>query len=348
MEQDNVKMNSKNRNHYWLLIIALMMFALPLCIKNIYTIHIFIIIIFYAFLASAWNILCGFVGELSLGHSALLGIGGYTSTLLFINYNISPWIGIFFGAVAAIIAAVIIGVPSFRLRGPYFALTTIAFAEFLRIYIENHEIGPFGIPLKGAMGLLVPLHGNAPGLFEFSNKIYYYYIILLALFASTLITYIITKKRLGYYLVAIRSNPDAAESLGINIMKYKLTAIIISAAVISFGGTFYAQYFRYIGPTRTFGVALAVEIAVIGIIGGQGTVLGPLFGAFLVIPISEFLMSRFGGNLPGLHLFVYGLVLMLVILFMPKGIHDPFVNLLNKVEENFLDLFRPKKNNNKI
>ncbi|MBA7578777.1 hypothetical protein ES708_20642 [subsurface metagenome] len=187
-----------------------------------------------------------------------------------------------------------------------------------------------------------------PGLFEFSNKIYYYYIILIALFASVLVTYIITKKRLGYYLVAIRSNPDAAESLGINIMKYKLTAIIISAAIISFGGTFYAQYFRYIGPTRIFGVELAIEIALIGIIGGRGTVLGPLFGAFLVVPISEFLISRFGGNLPGLHLFIYGLVIMIVILFAPKGIHDPFVNLLNKVEENILNLFRPKKNNSTI
>jgi len=307
----------------------IVLITLPLWMKNEYYMNVLVVTFWLGMLASGWNVVSGFVGELSLGHSIFVGVGAYTSTLLFINCKISPWLGIFFAAAIGVITAIIIGVPCFRVRGPYFTLATIAFAEALRIYIENHEIGPFGIPLKGAMGLLLPFLGDNPGFFEFSNKIYYYYIIFLMFLISTAVNYFILRRRLGYYLVAIRSDPDASQSLGINITKYKLIALIISAVITSIGGVFYAQYYRYINPARVFGFDLSLRIALVGLIGGQGTVLGPVLGAFVVVPISEFLALKFG-SLPGLHLFIYGVCIMLVILFLPKGLVGIFRGNIRK------------------
>ncbi|NLC84045.1 MAG: branched-chain amino acid ABC transporter permease [Ruminococcaceae bacterium] len=135
-------------------------------------------------------------------------------------------------------------------------------------------------------------------------------------------TFFIKRNKLGFYLTAIKSDPDAAESLGIQLSKYKTIAMVISTFMIAFAGTFYAQYFRYVGPTRVFGIDLSIQIALIGLIGGQGTVFGPFFGALLLVPVSEFLAERFGGSIPGLNLFIYGIIMILVVFFMPKGIND--------------------------
>jgi len=239
----------------------LLLLALPLYFGNTYNLGICILVLYYAFMACAWNIVCGFLGELSLGHSVFVGLGGYTSTLLFVNLGWSPWLGMVAGALVAGITGMIIGYPCFRLRGPYFTLTTIAFAELLRVYVESAEVGPFGLPLKGAMGLLLPLHGPSLAQIEFRSKVPYYYLILAFLVLAVLVTYFVKVHRLGYFLVAIRSDPDAAASLGINITKYKLIAMVVSCCLIAVGGSFYAQYFRYIGPERIFGLDISVQIA---------------------------------------------------------------------------------------
>ena len=310
----------------------LLLLILPLYLGNTYNLGICILVLYYAFMASAWNIVCGFLGELSLGHSVFVGLGGYTSTLLFVNLGWSPWLGMAAGILVAAMTGVIIGYPCFRLRGPYFTLTTIAFAELLRVYVESAEVGPFGLPLKGAMGLLLPLRGTSLALIEFRSKVPYYYLILAFLILAVLVTYCIKVHRLGYFLVAIRSDPDAAASLGINITKYKLIAMVISCGLIALGGSFYAQYFRYIGPERIFGIDISVQIALIALVGGQGTIFGPIIGALLLVPLGEFLSNNFGGNLPGLHLFIYGIVMMLVVLYLPKGVYRFFLDMAAKAE----------------
>lgn len=293
---------------------------LPILVTR-YQQHLLIMIMLFAYAATCWNMICGFIGELSLGHAVYLGVGGYVSTLLLMYTGLTPWLGMFVGAALATVFGLVIGYPALRLKGPYFTLTTIAFAEILRIWIENNEF-LFGLDIKGSMGLVLPQYGYSFAAYEFESKLAYYYIILGFLIIGIILTFFIKRNKLGFYLTAIKSDPDAAESLGIQLSKYKTIAMVISTFMIAFAGTFYAQYFRYVGPTRVFGIDLSIQIALIGLIGGQGTVFGPFFGALLLVPVSEFLAERFGGSIPGLNLFIYGIIMILVVFFMPKGIND--------------------------
>jgi len=302
----------------------------PFIIRDEYYLHVLVGIFFFAYMTSAWNIVSGYTGQLSLGHSALCGIGGYVSTLLFINLGLTPWIGILVGGLAATVVGVVIGYPCFRLRGPYFALTTIAFAEILRIWVENtDEI--FGIELRGAQGLLVPLKGQSPWLFQFTSKVPYYYIIVAMLLMVMAVTFWMEKSRMGFYLKAIRADQDGAEALGINSTRYLLSAMAMSSFLTALGGSFYAQYFRYINPERNMGLDLSIEFALMGIVGGQGTVLGPVLGAFLLNPAGEISRSLLGGKLMGLHLVIYGLVLVLAVMFLPKGLIQPIRQFVRRV-----------------
>lgn len=306
-----------------LLIIGL---ALPLVVKDEFYLHSLIMVLYFAYLASAWNLMCGYVGQISFGHSVFSGVGGYCSVLLLTGMGMSPWLGMLAGGVIAAILAVAIGFPTMRLRGPYFALTTIAVAEIVRIWVENTDT-VFGIHLKGAEGLSVPLVGTSWALFQFDSKVPYYYIILAMLVLVMGITAVMERSRLGVCLKAIRGDRDAAESLGINPTRYTLTAYAISAFMTALGGSFYAQFIRFINPERNMGVELSIDMALMAIIGGQGTVFGPLVGAAFLAPVAELARSWFGGQLPGLHLVLYGLVLILAVLYLPKGLLDPIQRL---------------------
>jgi len=320
---------------------AIIFLIIPLFVRDPYFLHIFVLVFFFAYLGTAWS-LVSIAGQLSLGHAALLGIGGYTSTLMFMEWGITPWLGMIFGAAFSGLVGLIIGYPTFRLKGPYFALTTIAFAEILRIYVENTEIGPFNIPLRAAMGLLVPLKGHAPSVFQFANKEAYYYIIFAMMCGAIFLSYTINRRRMGFYLAAIRSDQDGAEALGINSTKYKLIAMIISCILTAIGGTFYAQYFRYINPERAMGLGMSIEIALVGVIGGWQTVLGPTIGSLLLSPSGELIRAYLGGTYAGLHLFIYGLLLMIVILFLPNGLNDPIIKALKRLN-NCLRRYPAKK-----
>jgi branched-chain amino acid transport system permease protein len=314
----------------FLLIFAVLFAVAPLGLSS-FTQHILVLVLFYAFCASAWNILCGYIGVLSLGHSALMGIGAYTTTLLLVHFGVSPWIGMFIGAFLTGIVGVLIGFPCFRMSGPYFTLTTIAFAELLRVYLENTK-EVFGMATKGASGITVPYTGDNFVMLSFLGKIPFYYLMFALLVIILLITWGIDRSKLGYYFVAIRSDADAAESLGIKLLKYKLIGMFISAFFIAIAGAFYAQFFRYINPTRIFGLDMSIRIALIAVVGGQGKIFGPTIGAVILIPITELLSLYFGATLPGLHLFIYGVVMVLVVLFMPKGINDYVMRLFSWLE----------------
>ncbi|GAB6174257.1 branched-chain amino acid ABC transporter permease [Paradesulfitobacterium aromaticivorans] len=317
-------------SYYLPLLFLLILVALPFLINNEYILQIFIMFLFNAYLASGWNIISGFAGQLSLGHAAFVGIGAYTSTILFVQVGISPWIGMIIGGVIAGVLGWLIGYPVFKLRGPYYALATIAYGEIIRIFIQNTKsIG--GIELKGAEGILIPFKGNSPGIYQFETKAAYYYVIFILFLFVILLSYKIKNSKMGYYLSAIGNDQDAAESLGVNTSKLKLTASAISAFVMALGGTFYAQYLLYINPQGILSGDFSTEIAVIGIIGGEGTVLGPVLGSLILTPLSELTRIYLGGRFAGVHLLAYGLILMVVVTYLPHGVIGTLGRLYTRI-----------------
>jgi branched-chain amino acid transport system permease protein len=312
--------------------LVVILFIIPLMVRDPIFLHLMILIFFYAYLTLSWNIVGGFAGQVSLGHTAFTGIGAYTSTLLFIQLGLTPWIGMFAGAFLAALMAVIIGYPCFKLRGAYFALSTIGFLEAFRIVVENtNEV--FGIPIKGAQGMEVPLRGDSLLSFQFLDKEPYYYIILIMMFIALYVTYRISKSKFGYYLLAIKNDLEAAESLGVNIAQSKLKAAAISGFLTGIGGTFYAQLILFIDPSNIIGAYLSFEIVFIAVIGGRGTLLGPILGSFLLVPVSEMTRVYLGGTYFGVHLIVFGAMLIVVMLFLPRGINDSVLKIYHWVIE---------------
>ncbi len=294
--------------------VAAVAVAVTFVVTDKFYLHVLIMMLLYAAISSAWNVVGGFAGQLSLGHAAFFGIGAYTSTLLFIRLGVSPWIGMLAGAVLATIVSGAIGWPSFRLRGPFFTLVTIAFAEVLRILtLYAHDF------TSGSIGISVPFR-PAVGNFIFRQLSAYVYVAVAYLVVTVLVSLWIEHSRLGYYLAAIREDEDAAQALGIVTAWYKLVAVLISAFLTALGGTFYAQYIFYIEPFQTFSLDFSVLLAMMAIIGGVGTVWGPVAGAFLVTPLQEVLQAKLGGELHGLHLVIYGAVLIAVVILLPQGI----------------------------
>jgi branched-chain amino acid transport system permease protein len=307
----------------WAALLALLvLLVLPLFLGS-YLLTVFIFIFFYAYLGQAWNLLGGYGGQISLGHAAFVGIGAYTSTYLAMTYKLSPWIGMFVGGVAAAILGAVIGYLGFRfgLRGFYFILLTVALAEICRLIVAHVEA------LGGALGLFITFTGD-PWQFQFSDNRYYYYIALGLMLASTGTTAAMERSRLGAYLVAIREDEDASEAVGVNAFGTKLAAIVLSAFMTGVGGTFYANYLFSVQPNTAFGIPLSVEIILRPIVGGSGTLIGPILGSFILSPLAEISRSAFArGGLSGVHLIVYGSLLIAVVLFFPRGAY-PYVQRL--------------------
>ena len=267
---------------------------------------------------------------LPLGHSSFVGLGAYTSTVLSLQYGISPWIGMIIGGILATILGVLIGLPTFKMRGAYFALATIAFAEGIRVIVENIDyLGPFN--LNGPRGLQIPPRN--PGLinFMFTGKEPYYYIILIMLIGVLVLTYLISRSKLGYQLNAGGEEPEAAAALGINVARAKLTAMAMSSFLTALAGTFYAQFTLFIHPKSVMSLDLSFEIAFIALIGGRGSIAGPVLGALLLRPVGDFSRIYFGAKLPGLHLIIFGVVLVLVMIFQPRGLQQPLTRAYDRV-----------------
>jgi branched-chain amino acid transport system permease protein len=270
----------------------------------------------------------GFAGVLPLGHAAFVGIGAYTSTILFLQYGISPWLGMLVGGVLATFAGVLIGLPTFKMRGAYFALATIAFAEGFRVIVENVDyLGPFKI--NGPRGLQIPPLDIGLANFLFTGKEPYYYIILIMLIAVLFLTYVISRSKLGYYLNAGGEEPEAAMALGVNVARAKLIAMAMSSFLTALAGTFYAQFTLYIHPKSIISLDLSFEIAFIALIGGRGSIAGPILGALLLRPVGDFSRIYFGDTLPGMHLVIFGLVLILVMHYQPRGLQEPLTRVYN-------------------
>jgi branched-chain amino acid transport system permease protein len=305
---------------------AVVALGLPLVVRSPTYLHIVILLYLYAYLTTSWNLVGGFAGVLPLGHAAFVGIGAYTSTVLSLQYGISPWIGMLVGAVIASLVGVIIGLPTLKMRGAYFALATIAFAEGIRVMVENIDaLGPF--KLNGPRGLQIPPLKTGLAHFMFAEKEPYYYIILVMLVGVLMFTWVISRSKLGYYLMAGGEEPEAAEALGVNVARAKLTAMAISSFLTAFAGTFWAQFTLYIHPKSVMSLDMSFEIAFIALIGGRGSIAGPVLGALLLRPVSDFSRIYFGSTLPGLHLIIFGVVLILVMLYQPRGLQEPLMRM---------------------
>jgi branched-chain amino acid transport system permease protein len=284
-----------------------------------YWIQVAIWVLFYAYLSAAWNLIGGFAGQYSIGHAGLLGIGAYISSLLYVHAGLSPWLGMLAGGVAAAAVGGLIGYPCFRLRGAFFSLVTIAFAEMLRVGVELTDTVA-GVEINGVRGLIIAPRGHAPAAFQFVDKRYYYYVMLGLLAAVLAVGWAVKRSRLGYYLAAIGDDEEAVSSLGIDPARAKLLAMLLSAFFTAVGGTFYAQFVLFITPTRTMSLDFSVQMVIMAVLGGLGTVLGPLYGAVILVPIAEITRAVWGGGLQGVHLIVYGALLMAVVLYAPRGV----------------------------
>jgi len=306
----------------------------PLLVKSPFYQDLLVMIFFYATLASAWNLIGGFAGQISLGHTAFFGLGAYTSTLLYLNFGLSPWFGMLAGAALAVVVGVGVGYPCFRLRSHFFALATIAFAEVLRLLASYWR----GLT-KGGVGLLIPFKPGVEN-FMFRSKLPYIYIALALMLTVAAISYLVKRSYLGFYLIGLREDQDAAESLGVNTSRCKLIALIISVVFTSLAGTFYAQYLLFIDPDTVFSLSLSIEMALLCIIGGVGTVVGPILGSFILTPLDVLLRGWLGPLYAGLNFIAYGTVLIIVVICFPWGImkwlDKRYESIVNKLPGNKL------------
>jgi branched-chain amino acid transport system permease protein len=309
-------------------IFILLLLALPFLLPYEGMIHYINLIFFFAAVTAAWNIISGFAGQLSLGHSAFFAVGAYTSTLLYIDYGLTPWLGMIIGALISLPAAWLAGYPTFRLRGSYFVLATIALAEVLRRLLIYFK----GIT-RGSSGILLPFKGKFAVL-QFPSETGYYYIFLVMALLVIWAGWKVRHSRMGYFILGLREDEEAAEALGVNIRRLKLKALMISAFFTALVGSIYAQWTCYIDPDAVGSIDFSVQIALAGILGGMGTVWGPFVGAVILVLSQVVGFSLMAGIVGGVNM-LYGALLVIVVLIRPDGLIG-LLEQIYKALENFI------------
>lgn len=297
-----------------IVVLLLALTSLPWLVRSDFWLNFAVLSLYYGFLGQSWNILGGYGGQYSFGHAAFFGTGAYAGAVLQLQFGINPWIALVLAGVAGGVVAAIIGGLSFRygLRGSYFALVTLAFAEVLRILADSLGFTGAGV------GLQIPLHQAAAN-FQFAGKAGFYFTMLALTALGFAVVWYIDHSRFGARLVAVRDSEDAARALGVNVYRIKLAAIILSGVLMALGGVFYLQYFLYIDSDIVYGPAVSIAALLAPIVGGLGTIFGPLLGAVALQLLNEASESALG-SAPGLNLVLYGTVLVLIIAFLPEGI----------------------------
>jgi branched-chain amino acid transport system permease protein len=311
-----------------LAVLGAFLVALPFMVGN-YALSVATLILYFAYTGQAWNVMMGFAGQLSLGHALYVGVGAYAAGALFFYYGIGPWAGLWLAIALCVALGLAIGFLAFRfgISGVYFALLTIAFAEFTRIGFDHLAWtgGPGGMFLRVAQR-------DTWDLANFRGPPLMYYYAMLALTAlAFLICSLLLRSRAGYYWQAIRENEEAARALGINAFRWKLLAVAISAAMTAVAGVFFAFYYNNLFPEQIFHISRSIEIILGPVIGGVGTLFGPVLGAAVLTLLSDGITEALGAlglDIPGVKQVFYGLVLLGVVMFLPHGIWPPIARRL--------------------
>jgi branched-chain amino acid transport system permease protein len=294
-----------------------------------YLLSVGFLILYFAYVGQAWNIMMGFAGQLSLGHSLYVGLGAYAAAALYVHFGLSPWIGL--GAAIALCAAAgaIIGFLAFRfgVAGVYFAILTIAFAEFARIGFDHFKW------VHGSSGFFLPVANyTSNDLWNLRGSPAMFYYLMLALTVGAFaLCHALLRSRIGYYWRAIRESPEAAQALGVNLFRYKMYAVVLSAAMTSLAGVVFAFYYNNLFPEQIFHISRSIEMILGPIIGGIGTLVGPLIGALVITGLAEGmreLMLQLGIDVPGVKQVFYGVCLLLVVMFLPEGVWPPIARRL--------------------
>lgn len=318
----------KENNVNWriLLGVLLLLIALPLVLKGPFERNMAILILMWACLGSAWNIFGGYTGQVSLGNAIFFGVGAYGTVIPYVKWHITPWLGVFIGIGIAIIVALFLAWPIFKLSAQYFAIATVALGETFRIIAVN-----FGF-IGGAAGVDF-LDRKTPSIYslQFLSKLPYYYGFLALMVGVVLVMLYINRSKLGYYFRAIKSNEVSAASSGIDTRKYKTIAFVISAVITAICGAMYAQYQLYIDPNTVFLGVISTRMIMMAVIGGLGTWYGPILGAVLLVPLSEYTRANFASVIPGSDQVLYGALILAIILLQPKGIAQIITDLMHKV-----------------
>ena len=306
-----------------LLLLAALLVVLigaPLFVND-YLLTVLILILYFAYLGQAWNIMMGFAGQLSLGHALYIGLGAYVTAALFIHFGIGPWLGFLVALPISMACGALIGFLAFRFKvaGVYFAILTIAFAEFARIGFDHFSW------VGGSAGLFLPVKqyvGNDLWQLRGAPSMCYY-VLLAATVLAFIACHLLLHSRIGYFWLAIREDEHAARAVGINTFLYKMYAVIISAGMTSFAGVFYAFFYNNLFPEQVFHILRSIELIIGPIIGGIGTLFGPILGAFVLTGLAEALtaaLAAIGFDVPGAKQVFYGICLLVVVLVMPEGI----------------------------
>lgn len=296
--------------------------ALPATIDSSH-LNMVILVLMAAQLGVSWNIVGGYAGQVSLGHAVFYGLGAYISTLMLVKFGINPWLGALSGGLVAAMFSLAFGWSCFRLKGHYFAMATIAMAELVQIFFTEWEYG------GAAVGLYVPIDQQGWLWMNFATKLPYYWLAMGLLLLTVAANWWIERSYLGYYFRAIKDEPDAARSIGIHLARYKQIALSISAFFTALGGSLYAQKELYIDPNSVLSTALSIKMALVAILGGVGTLLGPVVGAVVLTGIEEFTRIIFGGTGRGTDVIIYASLIIVIAVFYPTGI----VGWLNKFKE---------------
>ncbi|HET6462017.1 MAG TPA: branched-chain amino acid ABC transporter permease [Syntrophales bacterium] len=309
------------------LAVLVLLLVFPLVVTQIFPLQIMILVFMYAMLGVAWNIMGGYAGMFSFGQAAFFGIGAYTSSYLLTAFHVNPWIGLIAGGVVAAMVAAAIGYPCSNLRGHYFAIASIAFAEIVRVHFNNWTL------VNAAEGISLPMLDESFTNFMFhTSKVPYYYVALAFLILALVVCRFVATSKMGYYFRAIKESHDVAEVLGVNVVRYRLIAIMISAFLSAMAGTFYAQYVLYIDPESVMLLAVSVQIVLLSMLGGAGSVMGPVIGAAVLIPIAEVTRVWLGSRGTGLDMLIYGFMITIISMYQPQGVWGFLSRTGNKIK----------------
>jgi branched-chain amino acid transport system permease protein len=317
------------RGRLLLALLALVLLAAPM-VAGRYVLSVLTLILYFVYVGQAWNLMMGYAGQLSLGHALYVGLGGYVAAALWVHFGIGPWLGIVPAVAVAVAFGATIAWLAFRfgIEGVYFALLTIAFAEFTRIGFDHISF------TGGAGGLFLPYEEKRLG--EWWNlrggQLFFYYLAFALASAGVAIAALLSRARLGFQWLAIREDETAARALGIDVFRAKMKAVLISSGMTAVGGVFYAFYNNSLFPGQMFDIGRSIELILAPIVGGLGTIFGPVIGAFILTPLGEILIAiteRFGINTPGVKAVFYGLMLMIIISLVPTGVWPWIARLLD-------------------